>query len=82
MDDAIIWLLLDVILHGFCYYTGKVILKILSLGHASIEPKRRLGKKNVDADQTYRYGISDWWTSAIGLAFWIGVAVVLAILMK
>ena len=82
MDDFIGILLLDVILHGFCYYTGKAVLTILSLGRASIEPKRKYGKKEHVEERPYRFGISDWWTTGIGFAFWIGVAVIVAILMK
>jgi hypothetical protein len=82
MDDVIGTLVLEVILHGFCYYTGKIILKILSFGRISIEPKRRFGKKEHSEEQSYRFGVSDSWTTGIGLAFWIGVAVIVAILMK
>ena len=82
MDDFIGFLLLEVILHGFFYYTGKVILIILSLGRVSIEPKRKLGNKEHIEERSYQFGISDWWTTGIGVAFWIGVAVIVAILMK
>ena len=82
MDDAIPVIVLDVLLHGVCYYTGKVILKILSFGRATIEPKRKYGRKEKPEEVTYQWGVSDWWTTAIGVAFWIGVAVAVAILME
>tara|TARA_B100001778_G_C18573213_1_gene623633 strand:- start:946 stop:1194 length:249 start_codon:yes stop_codon:yes gene_type:complete len=82
MDEAIPIILLDFLLHGFCYYTGKAVLKVISLGRVSIEPKKKYGRKKPVEEHSHRFGVSDWWTSAIGLAFWIGVALVVAILME
>ncbi|MEM7790383.1 MAG: hypothetical protein AAF546_03185 [Verrucomicrobiota bacterium] len=82
MDEAIPLILLDFLLHGVCYYTGKAILKVLSLGRASIEPKRKYGRKNQVESSPHDWGISDWWTSAVGLLFWVGVAIVVALVIK
>ncbi|MET3870935.1 hypothetical protein J3R74_000805 [Puniceicoccus vermicola] len=80
MSDTIGLFLVDVMLHGFCYYTGKVIVKISSLGRASVEPRRRIGRKENATYQVDHSRVSDGWLSAIGFIFWVATGFLFAIL--
>lgn len=81
MDDSIGVIILDVFLHGICYHTGRIALKVLSFGRITIEPKRKLKKRKSIPELTAPYRVSDLWTSAIGLAFWICVAFIIAFII-
>jgi len=82
MDEAIGILILDVLVHGFCYYTGKTVLKVLSLGRLAVEPKRKIKKNEHHTSLRSEYHLSDFWTSTIGVVFWISVAVTVALLLE
>jgi len=80
MDNIIGILILDVLVHGFCYYTGKAVLTVLSLGSLAVEPKSEIRNKDLPSVSS-KYHLSDFWTSAVGVTFWIVVAVTVALLL-
>ncbi|MDQ8208224.1 hypothetical protein QEH52_11940 [Coraliomargarita sp. SDUM461003] len=73
----------EFIIYGICYFTGWILLKILSFGKLSIEPRRSKRKENLKPTKLgTTYTFSDSWTMWIGVGFWVAVSIVVAILKQ